>query len=532
MWLHVLRIIYANIPPSATHATEIILEQSISPMTASSTTVLIEDTCLRQLKSICEESYSDNSIFNTHIDYDDVPVVSLVDVKLLLLLSRMNRTNSELFAEAEIMEVLTNVASTSDLIAKYTCYRAIFVTILAVQLFQHHGVYSGINDTHPYFYRTCTNSSSSASVLRDGISELVHFVLFNSTYVGPTSWIATVRGAEMVCAALYLLFHTKSYQVAASAVAGLPASKEIDVDACHLFRSIILAVFGAISDCRSSVVMAIFRYYVVGCMHLYDMGLAGSSAHPVAKSTSTLRDIFAALCLKYTDAMLPLVPILQTHLHSLAILSIDDLNVMLRCVTPLLGSKELLGTVLTIYRKLLLSDESRKLVAIQSLVKLLRSVEPDAQLEIVSTITSVLKDKIAIQSTLYKELIIELGDDIKNSNELHVTAFVTMEDLLRKKLDNVVVAPLLEDAYSSAKARIDEKRIFDFHYDDAVIIEDVAGLVGVLYLIELKNNLRDASTASEVKTTFAEACSTLCGVILMREKNISGRTTFVSAKGD
>lgn len=127
-WAQVLRIIYSNVPNAEIETVDSLLETCVSqtPSVYQNLVDIMEDTAVHLCRCISKQDFEERLKTDTHVEYDGIPIITLQDIRLLLVLSR---TKNSTQIDIALPSILAGYAEDSiDLIR---CGRAFLTLLLA-----------------------------------------------------------------------------------------------------------------------------------------------------------------------------------------------------------------------------------------------------------------------------------------------------------------------------------------------------------------------------------------------------------------
>jgi hypothetical protein len=461
-WVHVLRVFFSNIPVSDIQNVEVLLEQILSQCSSISGMLIniIEDAAVNLCKNISNLTYDKRVIHSTFIEYDQIPTLTVHDLRLLLVISRTITGN---YAQIEISlpSILSDL--TVDSVSIVRLSRAIITVLMCLSVIS---TYENL-----FIAESDLPIISSVSLLETLINKLVLSISHNAdsssislsssssstTAEGDfiSSWLSTVRSVEIISACFYMTCYPHQLQQSLDLIKQCILNRNnnnnnndnnsnnssklvqnIDVivnfDIQKLIIECLATVFSFAENCRSPLLSSIIRGIVISCdkNKLSPIELNKSSKNfPTMNKLSTdnihlhaqlsakniFLKLFSILCHRNSTSISSFHIIVQNYLLMISALHSRDLESALLPLNKVCNhSKIIFGHVISTYRKFLLhKDVGKKIFAIQALISLLPYNSTISQMEIIQTLVHTFSLPLTCRRIFY----IEFTRFINNCNQ-------------------------------------------------------------------------------------------------------------------
>ena len=455
-WINIFRILYNNIPTRGVNQVEVLLEQFLTLSPAISRVIIdtTEDLAVMMCKSICMKTFKNRQKSSTHVDYDGIPLLTIYDLRLLLLITHVLCSNNGINGELALPNILTWTDAGTDNTNVRTS-RAIMVLLLALSIILIHDKEVLPDDADRAVQSMLTSSvisssssSSSSTAATEVAASLVlattvtveslnsttslnTIVLQNSKKIllvalrynnhQMMNWISSMRSLEIITVCLNMGCHSYlTHSIISELVKPCaPATIIIDLSCEQLLVHWLLVIFENIEVSRPSLLSATTRGIIASITKVSTFETNRLKAHEnniiytsLVAAKSFLLELFDAMCTRYPECISNLHQHIQNHILSFtSSLPVTSLTHAMTSITRVCYlSAPIFGYILSCYRKNLLhKDVSNKVFAVNGLIQLLEACSVELSVtsstDIVPTLLYALSFPLYCRRMLYHALI-------------------------------------------------------------------------------------------------------------------------------
>ncbi len=451
-WINIFRILYHNIPTRDVNQVEVLLEQflTLSPSISRLIIDTTEDLAVTMCKSISMKTFKNRQKSSTHVNYDGIPLLTMYDLRLLLLVTHVLCGNNSHGVNGEL--ALPNILTSADTGADNTnirASRAIMVLLLALsiifiydkeilpddadrilQSMQSTGSSSSSSSSAAPTASSATstvvavdNSSNNTSlntlILQNSKNILLITIRYNNSQT--MNWVTSMRSLEIIAVCLNMACHSYLTQPIISEFIQpcTPPSLVNDLSCEQLLMHWLLVIFETIEVSRPCLLSAATRGIIASItkVSMYESNRFKAHGNNVIYSSilaakAFLLELFDVLCTRYPGYLSQLHQHIQNHILLFAsTLPVASLTHVMTSISRVCySSTPIFGYILNYYRKNLLhKDTPNKLFAVSGLIQLLEACSvvssASSTTEIVPTLLHALSLPLYCRRTLYHALI-------------------------------------------------------------------------------------------------------------------------------
>jgi len=430
-WIHIFRILYANVPLGEMQNVEALLEQILSQSGHLDQAVIdiLEDTATHFCKCVTTKAANQQTL-----DIE-IPLIGLADVRLLLMTMRITNT-SNLHLNLMLPSIVSGNAEESSTGVRNS--RALIMLLISI---------SFICIYQPQVFKELykdsifkTNEVCNIDTITKHMCRTVHCCLVDDS--GRISnWLSSVRGMEIISACMYSVFYPSVTQACTNFISQCILSRyendaieslnrisenevvaspyaspdEVikDINISELLSECLITVFQDINDCRSAL-LSLTMKGLVACFQSSKMLKV-----KFLVAEETFIKLFRDICYRYPRILVQSHSSLENYILTASVLPVSTLErILFPLGTVCSLSNAIYGYLITCYRKCLLHpDIERKSFAIKSLLTLLPQVQAPCQIDIIQTLLHSFSLPLPCRILFYTELTRLIWDQDLSFND-------------------------------------------------------------------------------------------------------------------